>query len=126
MKTYWQSAVCGLLDWGVDLFWFEAFDEPKKADAVGTNGETGKRAALGLVHQRPSAKVQYEVLDSVLSDFGRVFVHLAGETNAAASIGRNNWGLALCRLDEVEHVHLQSPIQSTSKSAEHTNNGRVH
>jgi glucan 1,3-beta-glucosidase len=38
MKTYWQSAVCGLLDWGVDLFWFEAFDEPNKADAIGDDG----------------------------------------------------------------------------------------
>ena len=39
METYWQNAVCGLLDWGVDLFWFEAFDEPNKASAIGDNGQ---------------------------------------------------------------------------------------
>lgn len=37
-ETYWKSAVCSLLDWGVDLFWFEAFNEPNKADAMGDDG----------------------------------------------------------------------------------------
>lgn len=37
--SYWKSAVCGILDWGVDLFWFEAFDEPGKADAIGQDGQ---------------------------------------------------------------------------------------
>jgi len=47
MKTYWQSAVCGLLDWGVDLFWFEAFDEPSKPDAIGDNGQTASEQHWG-------------------------------------------------------------------------------
>lgn len=45
--TYWKSAVCGMLDWGVDLFWFEAFDEPGKADAVGDNGQTASEKYWG-------------------------------------------------------------------------------
>lgn len=45
--TYWKSAVCGLLDWGVDLFWFEAFDEPNKADAIGTNGQEASEKYWG-------------------------------------------------------------------------------
>jgi len=47
MKTYWQSAVCGLLDWGVDLFWFEAFDEPNKADAIGDDGQVASEKHWG-------------------------------------------------------------------------------
>ena len=38
MEQYWNEAVCGALEWGIDLFWFEAFDEPNKADAIGDNG----------------------------------------------------------------------------------------
>ncbi|KAI5850600.1 glycoside hydrolase superfamily [Tricharina praecox] len=29
-ETYWYSAVCGMLGWGVNTFVFEAFDEPWK------------------------------------------------------------------------------------------------
>ncbi|KAL2430639.1 Glucan 1,3-beta-glucosidase [Exophiala dermatitidis] len=47
MKTYWKSAVCGLLDWGIDLFWFEAFDEPNKADAIGDNGQKASEKYWG-------------------------------------------------------------------------------
>jgi glucan 1,3-beta-glucosidase len=28
--TYWSQGVCGMLDWGFNLFYFEAFDEPWK------------------------------------------------------------------------------------------------
>jgi len=45
--SYWSSAVCGMLDWGVDLFWFEAFDEPNKADAIGTNGQSASEKNWG-------------------------------------------------------------------------------
>ncbi|KAK5091080.1 glycoside hydrolase 3 protein [Lithohypha guttulata] len=38
-KIYWDSAVCALLDWNVDVFWFEAFDEPNKQDAIGDNSQ---------------------------------------------------------------------------------------
>lgn len=44
---YWQSAVCGLLNWGIDLFWFEAFDEPGKADAIGDNGQKASEKYWG-------------------------------------------------------------------------------
>lgn len=37
-ETYWNEALCGSLDWGLDLFWFSAFDEPNKADAIGDDG----------------------------------------------------------------------------------------
>lgn len=46
-ETYWKSAVCGMLDWGIDLFWFEAFDEPGKADAIGDNGQSASEKYWG-------------------------------------------------------------------------------
>jgi len=44
---YWKSAVCALLDWGVDLFWFEAFDEPDKPDAIGDDGNVASEKYWG-------------------------------------------------------------------------------
>ncbi|KAF2094809.1 family 17 glycosyl hydrolase [Rhizodiscina lignyota] len=37
-KTYWQQAVCPMIDWGFNVFYFEAMDEPWKPDSVGDNG----------------------------------------------------------------------------------------
>jgi glucan 1,3-beta-glucosidase len=56
MKTYWQSAVCGLLDWGVDLFWFEAFDEPDKPDAIGDNGQKASEQHWGSFDSQRNPK----------------------------------------------------------------------
>ncbi|KAH1327136.1 hypothetical protein KXW98_001951 [Aspergillus fumigatus] len=36
---YYKSAVCGMLAWGVDVFYFEAFDESWKPKTKGDNGE---------------------------------------------------------------------------------------
>jgi glucan 1,3-beta-glucosidase len=36
---YYKSAVCGILAWGVDVFYFEAFDESWKPDTKGDNGQ---------------------------------------------------------------------------------------
>jgi len=36
-----------MLAWGVDLFWFEAFDEPLKADAIGTDGKAASEKNWG-------------------------------------------------------------------------------
>ena len=47
--AYWKSAVCGMLDWGVDLFWFEAFDEPGKADAIGDDGQVASEQHWGAM-----------------------------------------------------------------------------
>lgn len=35
---FFSNGFCGLLDWGVNAFYFEAFDEPWKPDSVGDNG----------------------------------------------------------------------------------------
>ncbi|KAF2221135.1 family 17 glycosyl hydrolase [Elsinoe ampelina] len=38
-ETFYQQGFCGLLDWGVNAFYFEAFDEPWKPSTTGDNGE---------------------------------------------------------------------------------------
>jgi glucan 1,3-beta-glucosidase len=37
-STFYSQAVCGLVAWGYNAFYFEAFDEPWKPNAVGDNG----------------------------------------------------------------------------------------
>lgn len=37
-KQFYDEAVCGLLDWGLNAFYFEAFDEPWKPSSTGDNG----------------------------------------------------------------------------------------
>lgn len=36
-----------MLEWGIDLFWFEAFDEPNKADAIGDDGQVASEKYWG-------------------------------------------------------------------------------
>ena len=38
-KTFFDQGVCGMLDWGVNVFYFEAFDEPWKPASLGLNGQ---------------------------------------------------------------------------------------
>jgi len=45
--SYWKSAVCGMLDWGVNLFYFEAFDEPNKPDSIGQDGSAANERHWG-------------------------------------------------------------------------------
>lgn len=36
--TFWTEGVCGIKAWGVNVFYFEAFDEPWKPASVGDDG----------------------------------------------------------------------------------------
>lgn len=45
--TYWKSAVCGILNWGVNVFYFEAFDEPNKPDSIGQDGTAANERHWG-------------------------------------------------------------------------------
>ncbi|CAK1355960.1 Glucan 1,3-beta-glucosidase [Cercospora beticola] len=37
-EAFYQHAFCGALDWGINAFFFEAFDEPWKPESIGDNG----------------------------------------------------------------------------------------
>lgn len=47
-EKFWKTGICGMLDWGVDLFYFEAFDESWKPDTKGDNGEMKDEQHWGL------------------------------------------------------------------------------
>jgi len=46
-KTFWQKGVCGALDWGVNVFFFEAFDESWKPVSVGLDGTVADETHWG-------------------------------------------------------------------------------
>lgn len=54
--AYHKSGVCGMLDWGVDVFYFEAFDEPWKPASVGDNGAAEDETHWGAYTSDRTAK----------------------------------------------------------------------
>lgn len=46
-STFYQQAVCGMLDWGVNVFYFEAFDEPWKPVSIGDTGQKSDETHWG-------------------------------------------------------------------------------
>ncbi|OGM44307.1 glucan 1 [Aspergillus bombycis] len=53
---YWKEAVCSMLKWGVDVFYFEAFDESWKPTSIGDNGEEKDETHWGLFTADRKAK----------------------------------------------------------------------
>ncbi|KAB8257648.1 glycoside hydrolase superfamily [Aspergillus pseudonomiae] len=53
---YWKEAVCSMLAWGVDVFYFEAFDESWKPTSIGDNGEEKDETHWGLFTADRKAK----------------------------------------------------------------------
>lgn len=47
-ERYWKEGVCGILAWGVDVFYFEAFDESWKPASKGDNGQMMDEKHWGL------------------------------------------------------------------------------
>ncbi|KAJ5902195.1 Glucan 1-3-beta-glucosidase [Penicillium taxi] len=47
-ETFWKKGICGMLAWGTDLFYFEAYDESWKPDSVGDNGKAMDEKHWGL------------------------------------------------------------------------------
>ncbi|BCS25884.1 1,3-beta-glucanosyltransferase Bgt1 [Aspergillus puulaauensis] len=55
-KKYYKNAVCPLLNWGIDVFYFEAFDETWKPDSTGDNGKPMDETHWGLFTDKRTAK----------------------------------------------------------------------
>ncbi|KAK5675090.1 glycoside hydrolase 3 protein [Elasticomyces elasticus] len=55
-SEFYSQAVCGMLDWGVNVFYFEAFDEPWKPTSVGDNGAAADETHWGAMKADRSAK----------------------------------------------------------------------
>jgi len=59
-QTFWSEAVCGITDWGVNAFYFEAFDEPWKPDSIGQDGSVADETHWGAWNADRSAKYSYK------------------------------------------------------------------
>ncbi|KFY08827.1 hypothetical protein V492_05873 [Pseudogymnoascus sp. VKM F-4246] len=46
-KNYWKKAICGITAWGVNVFYFEAFDEPWKPKSTGQDGSVADETHWG-------------------------------------------------------------------------------
>lgn len=58
-QTFWSNAVCGMLDWGVNVFYFEAFDEPWKPVSTGDDGTVADETHWGAWNSDRSSKFDY-------------------------------------------------------------------
>lgn len=48
-QNYYATSVCGMLAWGYNVFYFEAFDEPWKPASVGDSGATSDETHWGAM-----------------------------------------------------------------------------
>lgn len=55
-ETFWKRGICGMRAWGVDVFAFEAFDEPWKPASVGDNGQAMPETHWGVFNADRSQK----------------------------------------------------------------------
>ena len=55
-QRFHDEGICALLAWGVDVFYFEAFDEPWKPDSIGDNGEAADETHWGMYNADRSPK----------------------------------------------------------------------
>ncbi|KAI9656769.1 MAG: glycoside hydrolase 3 protein [Bathelium mastoideum] len=53
---YYSKSVCGMLAWGVGVFYFEAFDESWKPDSVGDNGDAEDEKHWGAMDANRNLK----------------------------------------------------------------------
>lgn len=58
-QTFFSDGVCPVLAYGINVFVFEAFDEPLKADATGLNGQVLQEKYWGVMDQ--SRKPKYSL-----------------------------------------------------------------
>lgn len=61
-KKYFHTAICPMLSWGVDVFVFEAFDEPWKPASIGMNGEAADETHWGVMTVDRKLKPQYSLV----------------------------------------------------------------
>ncbi|MCJ1254302.1 glycoside hydrolase 3 protein [Lignoscripta atroalba] len=55
-ETFYKQGVCAALNWGYNVFYFEAFDEPWKPASVGDTGASGDETHWGAFTSDRTAK----------------------------------------------------------------------
>lgn len=46
-QNYWKKAICGAKTWGINVFFFSAFDEPWKPKSIGEDGTAADESGWG-------------------------------------------------------------------------------
>lgn len=55
-QTFFSKAICAALDWGFNVFYFEAFDEPWKPASKGLDGSSADETHWGAFTSDRNAK----------------------------------------------------------------------
>lgn len=55
-ETFYKSGVCAALNWGYNVFYFEAFDESWKPKSLGKTGKLADEAHWGAFDDQRTAK----------------------------------------------------------------------
>ncbi|KAL2874237.1 glycoside hydrolase 3 protein [Colletotrichum sp. CLE4] len=55
-QAFYDSGVCGMVNWGFNVFFFEAFDEPWKPHAIGEDGSDAPETHWGAMEADRAAK----------------------------------------------------------------------
>jgi len=55
-QSFWDTGICGMLAWGFNVFYFEAFDEPWKPKSIGDNGVAADETHWGAMNADRSTK----------------------------------------------------------------------
>lgn len=55
-QAFFSEAVCAALDWGFNVFYFEAFDEPWKPASKGLDGSSADETHWGAFNSDRSTK----------------------------------------------------------------------
>ena len=55
-EKFYREAICGMINWGFNVFVFEAFDEPGKKGAVGEDGTVADETNWGSMKADRSLK----------------------------------------------------------------------
>ncbi|KXH68078.1 glycosyl hydrolase family 17 [Colletotrichum salicis] len=55
-QAFYDSGVCGMVNWGFNVFFFEAFDEPWKPHAIGEDGSEAPETHWGAMKADRAAK----------------------------------------------------------------------
>ena len=56
--TFFKDGVCAALDWNINVFYFEAFDEPWKPASTGADGQPGNENHWGAYNVDRSPKFE--------------------------------------------------------------------
>jgi glucan 1,3-beta-glucosidase len=55
-QQFWDQGICGMVGWGYNAFFFEAFDEPWKPASIGLNGQAADETHWGAMNSDRSTK----------------------------------------------------------------------